>query len=286
MMTTAFSPGHLTCFFQPMPSEDPDASGSRGAGFRLSLGTEVAVSEYDGPVDVVIDGVPSDAPVSRMVASILAPGAGFRIRASNGLPVGQGFGMSASGAVALALCICDIIGLPESEAYRAAHVAEVECGGGLGDVAGIMCSGHQPVRVRPGIPPDIGKVEDTGIRADMTLAVLEGPLSTGGVLSDPVRRDRIADAGRAAVDAYIEAPSYGSVYSISNDFSRRAGLETPGITRALDALHGMGYRAGMCMLGHSIFTDAPEEKVRCAVPGARTFRCSSTDRPAVIIRRG
>ena len=55
----------------------------------------------------------------------------------------------------------------------------------------------------------------------------------------------------------------------------------------MDRLKSKGYRAGMCMLGNSIFTDAPEREV-WALFGrghVRTFKCASS-RKEIIIHRG
>ncbi len=41
MKGIAFAPGHISAFFEPVYSEqDFDRSGSRGAGFSLSLGCD------------------------------------------------------------------------------------------------------------------------------------------------------------------------------------------------------------------------------------------------------
>jgi pantoate kinase len=283
-MIRAYSPGHLTCFFQPVRVDSLATSGSRGAGVRLSLGSEVSVEETRSGVRVFLDGEPSEARVSRRVADLLAPGRGLEVYVLNSLPMGQGMGMSASGAVALGLCLCGMLGLHEEEAYAAAHVAEVECGGGLGDVAGISCRGHQPVRVSPGLPP-AGRVEDTGISLHLSLAVLGGPLSTGSVLGDPEMSSRISRSGGFALEEYLAAPSADSLFRLSNRFSADSRLETGEVSRAIGLLKGAGFRAGMCMLGHSVFTDAPASETAELLPQARVFRCPSTAEPARIIRK-
>lgn len=105
-MITARCPGHITCIFAP--GERGDASldtGSRGIGIRTAAGAGVSVSETSGTsVRVVIDGKESEAPVTRNVMERMAPGRGFEVYVENDLPVGQGFGMSAAGAVCAALC--------------------------------------------------------------------------------------------------------------------------------------------------------------------------------------
>ena len=102
-MTVAFSPGHITCFFHPVDSEGILKTGSRGVGIRISGGTEVSVDERsDSRIVTSIDGKIVSAPVTENVVSQIAPGRGYDIEFINDLPVSQGFGMSASGAISVA----------------------------------------------------------------------------------------------------------------------------------------------------------------------------------------
>ena len=96
-MVKAFCPGHITCFFQPSDPGQADLlrRGSSGAGIRLSLGSEVVLEERsDDRVRVAIDGVETSAPVTEYVMSQMLPGRGYDVIVSNGLPCGEGFGMS------------------------------------------------------------------------------------------------------------------------------------------------------------------------------------------------
>ncbi len=287
-MASAFCPGHITCFFTPAgdPSADILRRGSLGAGIRTSLGASADVVERSG-TRTVMDGRECELSVTSRVLGILAPGRGFDITIENGLPCGEGFGMSAAGAVAVALAVADICGIGRQAAFEAAHTAEIQGGGGLGDVSALYCLGHQPVRVREGIPP-YGEVVSTGVRFDrLTLAVLGPKMHTGNVLRDPKRFAAISDAGRRAVGEYLSGPDAGSLYSLSNRFSAEAGVECAAVSAALEKLHAEGHRAAMCMLGNSIFTDAsPGEAESLLGEGARVYSCASTDREAEVTRRG
>ena len=110
-MTSAFCPGHVSCVFQPVDSFDAMSTGSRGIGIGLSKGaTATVVPRKDSVVNIRLDGVMESANVTRMVAQTMAPGVGFDIDIVNDLPVSQGFGMSAAGAIATAICIADLTG--------------------------------------------------------------------------------------------------------------------------------------------------------------------------------
>ena len=287
-MTSAFCPGHVSCVFQPVDSLDAMGTGSRGIGIRLDRGATATVSPRDDDVvNISLDGVMETAHITRMVAQILAPGRGFDIRIENDLPVSQGFGMSAAGAIATGLCIADMTGQSRNAAFSAAHAAEVSGGGGLGDVAAIVAGGDVPVRTVAGLPP-FGRVESAGFRMEgLTLGVIGGELRTDTVLGDPERLRVVREAAVSAMDSFLAGPCYDRLFEVSNAFSSQSGLESPAIRKGIERLKSRGFHAGMCMLGNSIFTDAPEKDV-WAVFGrghVRTFRCSSS-RKEIVIRRG
>ena len=287
-MTTAFCPGHVSCVFQPVTSFDAMCTGSRGIGIRLNKGATATVEERDdGVVNIYLDGTQEIAHITRMVAENLAPGRGFDIRIENDLPVSQGFGMSAAGALAAGLCIADMTGRSRSDAFKAAHVAEVMGGGGLGDVAAIVAGGDIPVRTVAGFPP-FGRVENADFTIDhLTLVVIGGELRTDSVLGDPFTLKKVREAAGESMDSFIMDPSYENLFDVSNAFSSKSGLESPAVRRAIGRLMGAGHRAGMCMLGNSLFTDASEKEV-WAMFGrghVRTFRAASS-RKEIVIRRG
>ena len=286
-MISAFCPGHVSCVFQPMTSFDAMSAGSRGIGIRLDKGAHATVEPRDdGIVNIFLDGVQSVAHITRMVAEKLAPGMGFDIRITNDLPVSQGFGMSAAGAIAAGLCIAETVGKTRSDAFMAAHSAEVMGGGGLGDVSAIVAGSDIPVRTVPGIPP-FGRVENADFRVPkLTLAVIGDEMRTESVLGDQESMRRIRDAAMTAMDVFIADPTYECLFSVSNRFSSESGLESPAIRRGIQRLNDIGRNAGMCMLGNSLFTDADEKEVWSVLGRGhvRTFRCSSS-RKEIIARR-
>ena len=279
-MTKAFCPGHITCFFHPVRTDDPVTTGSRGVGLRLSLGTYVTMEERsDSRLSIVMDGTESDAPITRSVMEQICPGRGFDITVENQLPVGQGFGMSASGAIAAALCACLFMGIDQENAYRYAHIAEVLQGGGLGDVSAIMSNARMPVRIRPGLPPYGEVIESNQKSQTFTLAVVGGKLSTAPVISDPDMQRRMNEIGSRMVDDYASDPTMERMYLRSREFSSSLGIESAEVSSALKVL---GKESGMCMLGHSIFTSRSGDEVREILGDVPVFSASTSNAPAFI----
>lgn len=286
-MVSAFCPGHVSCIFQPIASYDAMSSGSRGVGIRLSAGSTATVEPRDdGVVNIWLDGQQSIAHITRKAAEDLAPGMGFDIRITNDLPVSQGFGMSAAGAIATAICIAEITGQSRSRAFIVAHAAEVLGGGGLGDVSAIVAGRHVPIRTVPGLPP-FGAVVNARFKfPKITLAVLGDRLETESVLSDPRRLRKVREASAPCLEDFMKDQSADRLFEESNRFSSQSDLESPAIRRVIAKLNEMGYRAGMCMLGNSIFTDAPEDLL-WALFGrghVRTWSCSSSSKEIVVHR--
>jgi pantoate kinase len=140
MKGIGFAPGHVSAFFEPVYfQQDMDRSGSCGAGINISLGaiSQVAIQPaLHQIVTVHINGKPSSAPVTKSALNFLIGTSPLSITVNTvvDLPVSQGFGMSAAGALSTTLALADLLNLPRENAIKAAHYAEVQLHTGLGDV--------------------------------------------------------------------------------------------------------------------------------------------------------
>ena len=261
-MIAAFCPGHITCFFHPVRSYDPMQAGSRGVGIKLSKGAKVSLEERsDDRIITIMDGTECDCGITKAAIREIDRTRGYNVIVENDLPVGQGFGMSAAGSLAAALCACEAVGKGIEEAFGAAHRSEIAGGGGYGDVSGIRGRAHVPRRSIAGLPP-FGKVINSGLRMkNVTVAVLGTPLNTGDTLSNKETVAKIQEYGSRMVTDFIERPSIELLFDYSKEFSKAIGLETQEMKKALSELRREG-NAGMCMLGHSIFTDLSVKKTK------------------------
>lgn len=241
------------------------STGSRGVGIRISKGTFVTLEErFDERIVTVMDGKEQECPITAVAIRGIT-GRGFDVTIENQLPVSQGFGMSASGAIASALCASSFEEKGIEDAFISAHKAEITGGGGLGDVSALCVPYHVPVRARAGLPP-VGQVVDSGLSFErLSLIVLDGPLNTGSALSDPVLSKRIAEKGSMSVDMFLEKGDKDTLFSLSREFSAYIGLETQSMKNMMKRVE----RSGMCMLGHSLFAEEETD--------AEHIECSSTD---------
>ena len=139
MSNSVFVPGHITGFFTIENHEISLKNGSCGAGFLLSQGVKTTISKSD---ELVIDVNQGDSTVIDEVLRILEIDTNFKITQDIQLPIGAGFGTSAASALSLSLALNEYFDLGYSKDLcgQVAHMAEVNLGGGLGDV--IAQTGH------------------------------------------------------------------------------------------------------------------------------------------------
>jgi len=251
----AFAPGHLTGIFRPdLSHRDPRGRGSVGAGIVLELGARAEARFVPGPhtaVRVTGDG-PGPWPISTDVARRLAPrGPGvLTVRLAHDLPVGQGFGMSAAGALATALVVSALSGTLRPHAVGVAHLADLYGGGGLGGVAAILGGGLE-VRTRAGVPP-FGRVVHHPFHLPVLVGVVGRPIPSPSVLRDPKALRRISNAARGW-EQLGRGGTAREFFRLSERFTDRAGLSSNRVLRVVRALRHRGAWAAQAMFGESFF---------------------------------
>jgi pantoate kinase len=247
----AYAPAHITGFFEIVLDDDSLHMGSRGCGVVLEHGvtTEVTLSDT---TQVEINGSVDEAPTTRHVVDKLAV-APVTVESSFDIPVGCGFGASGAGALSTAHGLNELfsLGLSDNGIAQVAHVAEVECGTGLGDVAA-QSYGGLVIRLEAGAP-GVGLVDRIPVDDVMVEYVALGPISTKSVLHDPERRKHINRAGRKALKNLLQTPSLYSFIRASREFSVEVDLMTDKVLDMVEAVEVEGGFASMAMLGEAVF---------------------------------
>jgi len=293
---SAFSPGHLTGFFQICDEpDDPLLRGSRGAGFSITLGVHTRVeAEPAGrnSVSVTMNGkVTREAVVSEDVARrmLSIPDIPHRVRVEHEvqIPIGAGFGSSGGGALSLALALNEALGLGMShiEAARVAHVAEIECRTGLGTVLAELTGGFG-VTVRPGAP-GIGETVKFGHGELFAVCLPFGPIPTREALADPELRRRINELGGGFVDLLHGDRRQERFMELSRRFSEHVGLITPRLRAVLERTDEAGFPCTMAMFGEALFSLIESDRVErlvevlhAAAPGREVLVAGIDDRGA------
>ena len=286
MRAQVFVPGHISCTFRPVMGPAYDTSGSLGFGIRLNLGCRADVQlRDDDRINIKINGKDSEAAITRAALELMGSGRGMDARLEHDLPLEQGFGSSASGTYAATLALASLIGSDPASALDATHRMEFSMGGGLGDLLAIDSTYGVPVRTSPGLPGRSGRTEDSGLNfSKLSLAVFDEPLNTGSVLRNENHMKRIVQAGDSALEDFRRDRTIDGLFKISNRFSESIGLESEKVKWALGEIRENGFHAGMCMLGNSIYTDAPMEFLQDNLKETRLFSAASNSDRIVVTR--
>jgi pantoate kinase len=284
----AFAPGHISAFFEPVYSDqNMDHSGSCGAGINISLGalSQVMIKPASLPIITVrINRSPSNAPVTKLALKYLVGDTPLRITIDTilDLPISQGFGMSAGGALSSTLALADLLNLPRENAVKAAHYAEVQLRTGLGDVIASSFGGIE-FRQKAGLPPWGIQGHIPG-KFNMVLCIIGKEIKTRKILSDPVQLRMITSYGQYYTKKLLEKPSVERLFSLAWEFTRKIGLADETVLKAIEAANQYGM-ASMCMLGNSVYAmgDIPMLCKTLSVFG-KVFYCTVDERGARVLK--
>jgi pantoate kinase len=278
MKATAFAPGHISGFFEPVyHPEDINRTGSRGAGINIILGatSEVKIGNSSKQAfDIYINGKKTNAPVTNLALKLLLGRNPLHVvvKTKLDLPMGQGFGMSAAGVLSATYALSKIIGFSNFyEAIKASHYAEVQMKAGLGDVIASSFGGIE-IRKSPGLPP-WGIIEHIPGKLEIVLCIIGKKVDTKKVLSDPRLNTKIVDYGSYCTKKILENPSLENLLYLSQIFTSKTGLASERVKEAIFAANKFG-TASMCMLGNSLFSiGRTNDLCKILSPYGKVFVC-------------
>jgi pantoate kinase len=274
---SVFSPGSVTCFFEPRRGATPEETVSPGCGIALRHGVTTHV-EPAARDEVLLNGRPITMEPVNLVLRRLAPEP-VRVWVETPLALGCGFGVSACAALTTAFALAARYDLPLSREQLGlvAHAAEVSSGTGVGDVGTQLCGGVVHRRCLRG-PLDC-------VRLDVPSGPLYyrvfGPMSTAEVLRS---ENTVAALRRESPRAlqWLESQTppldVGAILDRSLEFCRRTGLlDSEPVIRAIEDVRRCGGHASMILLGHSVLATRrpdiePEAWTQCEIDTQGTRR--------------
>jgi len=286
MKATAFAPGHISGFFEPIYSQDINRTGSRGAGINITFGSVSEViceSSTTQNFNIYVNNRKSSAPVIRLALKYLLGNSPVKVvvKNKNELPVGQGFGMSAAGALSATYALAKILKISSNDALRASHFAEVQLKTGLGDAIASSFGGIE-IRKSAGLPP-WGIIEHIPGQGELVLCVVGKKFETKNILEDTNKAAKIVDYGKYCTKKILEKPSVENLFTLSKAFTENTNLADEKVLCAIDAASKFGL-ASMCMLGNSIFAmGKTDELCNTLSPFGKIFVCNVDEFGARVI---
>ena len=257
MSNSVFVPGHITGFFTIEEHEISLKKGSCGAGFLLSQGVRTTIEPDD---ELTVNVNQGDSTVVDEVLSIMEIDDDFKITQDIQLPIGAGFGTSAASALSLSLALNEFLDLnyPKELCGQIAHMAEVNLGGGLGDV--IAQTGHGMVlRTGPGAP-GVGEIKSFDQNVSVAWKTFGG-IDTSSIIQNPSQKEVIYDVGLKYLEFFEEKPSLRNFLDFSCKFSEETGLMSDEVKELVDYFNSRDDILGssMAMLGNTVFAFAENE---------------------------
>ncbi len=256
----AYSPSHISGFFEICDNKNPLYKGSVGCGLVLDSGcvTEVSLTNQ---IKIEINGVEEDANTTKYVLDNLAGESKITVSTDFEVPIGCGFGASGAGALSTAIALNELLSLNMTlnEVVQIAHRAEVKNNTGLGDVIAEAYGGIV-IRKKPG-PPGIGVIDGIPLREEKISYVVLGKKLTKTILEEgnaEIKR-RINEFGREALKELMRKPTLEHFMLVSRNFSRQIEIISDKCRDAIEAVAAEGKVASVAMLGDTVFVIGDSE---------------------------
>jgi pantoate kinase len=278
----AFAPAAVSSFFEihdteeGKPIADLEKVGARGGGFGLEKGVSTKVTARESKkskVNVFINSECADeARTTKKVVEQLLRGVNEKYEVTVDhkieVPIGSGFGTSAGGALTAGLALKNALDLPltYNQIGKIAHIAEIECGTGLGTVSSLTFTGGCVLVVEPGAP-GICQLDRIPITPDyMVVAGFLESHTPKSVLGDPERKKVINRFGKETLEAILDYPTLTSFLDKCWEFSENAGFATPNVRRLIKIAKKAGaVGASQNMLGEAVHALVLEENAQAVV---------------------
>ncbi|AFU58048.1 putative GHMP kinase [Candidatus Nitrososphaera gargensis Ga9.2] len=279
-MAKAFSPGHITGFFEiPYGSYSHFLhKGSKGAGFSIDRGISTTAYVYESATtdyQISINGVrSSNVDVSKWVVEEylkLADRPYFvNVEHDIGIPVGFGLGSSGAAALSLSYALNEALdaSLSRTQAAQIAHHAEIACKTGLGTVIAEFAGGFE-MRTGAGAP-GVGSVVKIDLENYYKAVVLcLAPISTKSFLTNMM--DEINGLGGVMLSKLSKSRSVDEFLRMSHEFAETLGLTEGKCKEPIAALKALGIESSVALFGQTVFTLVPQTRSKQARDALKGF---------------
>ncbi|AXI25682.1 pantothenate kinase [Methanofervidicoccus sp. A16] len=253
-----FIPGHITGFFTIHRERDPLRTGSTGVGITVDKGVITEVRSGKGKI--YFNGREMDlCPIREVLNNIGIKG--YDIIHRSQLPLGCGLGISGGCALGCAYELGKIINpqMDKLELLKIAHISEVRCGTGLGDVIGQYFGGFT-IRRKPGFPLDVKKINIRDKNRYYIVIEVLGRKETKDVIEDPNWIERINRVGDRLLKEILKDPTLENFMRLSYVFAKETSLASEEVLSLCEDL-SFSRGASQAMLGNTLFVLCTDEEI-------------------------
>ena len=273
MRGEAFCPAHVTGFFKAeLEEKQIESLGSLGAGFSIQDGVTTSVhlrkksfNDQENFRLKVVGYQPDNTQVSEHVINkflkYVDENYFLDIIHDIKVPVGYGLGCSSAVALSLAIALNQALKseLTSAEVGQIAHMAEISCKTGLGDVLAAYHGGFE-VRTKSGAP-GVGEIEKIPMDLQVIM-ICFSPISTKNFLKEKL--SSINGLGGKMVNQLLKSKNHENFQDMSVEFADYVDVLTPKMNKVINDFHENGIKCGVALFGETIFTLIPnslEKKV-------------------------
>jgi pantoate kinase len=278
-MRSVYVPSAVSCFFT-FEGFDPDGSlsrpleevGARGGGFKLVKGTHTTAERLASPADeVFFDGRPVANSTTQTVLDLVRKRTGssqrFRIEHRVEVPIGAGFGTSASASLGASTAALLEIGYKSTSKLAAdiAHEADIVCHTGLGTVGAICTSSGVGGLIVKGGGPGACRIEAfmEDFEKCSLIALTFASRQKRLLLTSPELMSKVNAAGEKVMKAVLADPSASFMLKESRKFALETGLGSKDADKACSLLEEAGaIAAAHNMIGEAVHAIAWRDDTR------------------------
>ena len=242
-----FVPSHITGFFKIHKNKDILQTGSTGAGITLNKGVITTITKGDNEIYFNNKKI-NLCPTMEVIKQ--CPIDNYKISHKSDFPLSSGLGVSG----ACALGVANLLN-KNNNSLEMAHISEVKCGTGLGDVIAQHTKGFV-VRELPGAPnfktQKVQKILIKNINNYNVVVEILGKKETSAIINNPQWIEKINKISDELLLRLLKNPTLHNFMDLSYHFAKNTGLATDKIINICDDL-SFTVGASQAMLGNTIF---------------------------------
>jgi pantoate kinase len=257
-----FIPSHITGFFKIYKDKDALKTGSTGAGITLNKGVYTNITDGDGCIYFNGDNIqlcPTIEVIRNYIGYNELDEFNYNIIHKSDFPLGCGLGTSGSCALGVSHELSKIYNIYNNiynihntnKILEFAHVAEVKCGTGLGDVIAQYTKGFV-IRKKPGFPVNVEKINIKNINDYNVVVEILGKKETGTIINNPEWIYKINKMSDELLQKLLKNPTLENFMSLSYKFAKDTGLASDEIIELCDDL-SFTVGSSQAMLGNTVF---------------------------------